>query len=146
MYYRMRFFSERAIYATCGKAKQLLLQVYLHIEIQGGALLDYTLLPTLLDLLIYLPKKGKPQFSFLKHQYTLEHISNTNELLFHYKNISFRLPRSGKNYPLCGTYEAYHGSNCLSSLGKMGPFPQDLSIRTILHEKNSPSGSFYMKP
>jgi len=118
------------------KAKQMLLQVYLHIEAQGGSILDYTLLPTLLDLLIYLPA-GKPQFCFLKQKCTLEHIHNTMDLLHHYKNISGRLPLSGKNYPLCGTYEAYHGSNCLSSLGKMGPFPQDLSIQTILYEKGS---------
>lgn len=137
MYYRMRFTSERPIYTSSEKARQLLLRVYLHMEQQGGNILDYTLLPTLLDLLIYLPK-GEPQFSFLEHQSTLEHIPNVNALLSHYKHISLRLPLSGKNYPLCGTYEAYHGSNCLSSLGKMGPFPQDLSIQAILHEKCTP--------
>lgn len=143
MYYRMRFTSERSLYTTSVKARQLLLRVYLKIEQQGGCILDYTLLPTLLDLLIYLPS-GEPRFSFLEHQCTLEHIPNTQDLLYHYKNISKRLPLSGKNYPLCGTYEAYHGSNCLSSLGKMGPFPQELSIQTILHEKSSPSGSLEM--
>ncbi|HAF85732.1 MAG TPA: hypothetical protein DCG32_05080 [Sphaerochaeta sp.] len=140
MYYRMQFSSEQVIYTTWVKAKQLLLRVYLNIEAQGGTILDYTLIPTLLDLLIYLPK-GKPQFSFLEQHCTLESIAHTKDLLHHYKNISGRLPLSGKNYPLCGTYEAYHGSNCLSSLGKMGPFPQDLSIQTILQEKSSPSGS-----
>jgi hypothetical protein len=140
----MRFTSERSIYTTSMKANQLLLRVYLHIEAQGGNILDYTLLPTLLDLLIELPG-GEPQFSFLEHQCTLEHIPNTKALLYHYKNISHHLPFSGKDYPLCGTYEAYHGSNCLSSLGKMGPFPQELSIQTILHEKSSPkSGSLEM--
>ena len=144
MYYRMRFSSERDIYATNAKAHQLLLRVYLHIGFQGGTILDYTLLPTLLDLLIYLPG-GKPQFSFLEHQCTLEYIPSTEALLHHYQNISKSLPLSGKNYPLCGTYEAYHGSNCLSSLGKMGPFPQELSIEAILHEKSSPqSGSLEM--
>lgn len=144
MYYRMRFTSERPIFTSNERARQLLLRVYLHMEQQGGNILDYTLLPTLLDLLIYLPK-GEPQFSFLEHQCTLEHIPNTKALLLHYRNISKSLPLSGKNYPLCGTYEAYHGSNCLSSLGKMGPFPQDLSIQAILHEKDSPqSGSLEM--
>lgn len=138
MYYRMRFSSKRSIYTTSVKANQLLLRVYLQIESQGGTILDYTLLPTLLDLLIDLPG-GKPQFSFLAHQCTLEFIPNSHDLLHHYKTISGRLPHSGKNYPLCGTYEAYHGSNCLSSLGKMGPFPQDLSIQDILHEKCCPT-------
>jgi|GEM_PF-4556200 len=138
MYYRMRFTSDQSIYTTSVKAKQLLLRVYLHIEQQGGTILDYTLLPSLLDLLIYLPGT-EPQFSFLEHHYTLERIPNTKALLYHYKSISFNLPLSGKNYPLCGTYEAYHGSNCLSSLGKMGPFPQDLTIATILHEKCCPT-------
>ncbi len=140
----MRFSSERPIYSTRLTANRLLLRVYLHIEIQGGTILDYTLLPTLLDLLIDLPG-GKPQFSFLEHRCTLEHIPNSRSLLHHYRTISGILPLSGKNYPLCGTYEAYHGSNCLSSLGKMGPFPQDLSIQAILHEKSSPqTGSLEM--
>jgi len=143
MYYRMRFTSKQSIYTTIMKARQVLLRVYLQIEQQGGCIMDYTLLPTLLDLIIYLPS-GEPQFSFLAHQCTLEHIPNTKALLYHYKSISKRLPLSGKNYPLCGTYEAYHGSNCLSSLGKMGPFPQELSIQTILQEKSSPSGSLEM--
>ncbi|HKM06050.1 MAG TPA: hypothetical protein VJ869_03585 [Sphaerochaeta sp.] len=138
MYYRMRFPSERAIYTTRMKANQLLLRIYLHIEAQGGYILDYTLLPTLLDLLIYLPGRNT-QFSFLEHRCALECVSNTKELLLHYKNISGRLPLAGKNYPLCGTYEAYHGSNCLSSLGKMGPFPHDICIQKILQEKNSPT-------
>lgn len=134
----MRFSTERAIYTTRMKANQLLLRVYLHIETQGGAILDYTLLPTLLDLLIYLPG-SKPQLSFLGHRFVLEYIPDTASLLYHYKTISHRLPLAGKNYPLCGTYEAYHGSNCLSSLGKMGPFPQELSIQSILYEKSSPT-------
>lgn len=137
MYYRMRFSTERALYTTRMKANQLLLRTYLHIEAQGGTILDYTLLPTLLDLLIYLPGR-EPQFNILESRCMLVSISNTKELLFHYKNISRRLPLAGKNYPLCGTYEAYHGSNCLSSLGKMGPFPQDICIQTILQEKSSP--------
>lgn len=138
MYYRMRYTSEGSIYTTQVVARQLLLRVYLHIEQQGGTILDYTLLPTLLDLLIYLPGK-EPRLSFLEHQCTLEYIPNPKTLLSHYKNISKTLPLSGKNYPLCGTYEAYHGSNCLSSLGKMGPFPQELTIATILHEKCCPT-------
>lgn len=134
MYYRMRFSTHRTIYTTRAKANQLLLRIYLHIESQGGTILDYTLLPTLLDLLICLPT-GKPQFNFLPDRCVLEYIPNTKSLLSHYKNISKSLPLAGKNYPLCGTYEAYHGSNCLSSLGKMGPFPQELNIQTILDEK-----------
>ncbi len=136
MYYRMKFSSERGIYTTIAQANQLLVRVYLHIGAQGGTILDYTLLPTLLDLLIYLPG-NRPQFTFLNHRYTLEHIPDSGALLSHYKNISKSLPLAGKNYPLCGTYEAYHGSNCLSSLGKMGPFPQDVSIQEILEEKRN---------
>ncbi|MDY0288422.1 MAG: hypothetical protein RBR15_06320 [Sphaerochaeta sp.] len=140
MYYRMRFSSEQSIYSTISKARQLLLRVYLHIEGQGGTILDYTLVPTLLDLLIYLPG-SRPQFGFLSHLCTLEYIPNAQALLYHYKAISTILPGAGKNYPLCGTYEAYHGSSCLCSLGKMGPFPQELSIQAILEEKSSPPGS-----
>lgn len=146
MYYRMRFSSEQTIFTTGAKANQLLLRVYLHIEQQGGTILDYTLVPTLLDLLIYLPLK-EPQFGFISHQCTLEQIPNAQALLSHYKEISKILPCAGKNYPLCGTYEAYHGSSCLCSLGKMGPFPQELSIQTILEEKNSltKAGSLEMR-
>jgi len=133
----MCFSSELPIFKSVAKANRLMLRIYLHIEQQGGTILDYTLLPSLLDLLIYLPG-SEPKFAFLPYRCTLEHIPHTTELLYHYKQISKLLPLGGKNYPLCGTYEAYHGSNCLCSLGKMGPFPDDLSIQSILHEKSSP--------
>ncbi len=138
MYYRMRFSSKQAIYTTEEKARQLLLRVYLHIEKQGGTILDYTLLPTLLDLLISHPG-GTPRFGFIGHRCTLEYIPNTLSLLPHYKQISATLPEAGRNYPLCGTYEAYHGSSCLCSLGKVGPFTHELTIQTILLEKSSPT-------
>ena len=134
MYYRMQFSSEQAIYTNAIQANQLLLRVYLLVNSQGGSLLDYTLLPTLLDLLLYMPR-GKPKFRFLCQPYTLELIPNNNALLTHYRNISKPLPLFGKNYPLCGTYEAYHGSTCLSTLGKTGPLSHNISIQTILEEK-----------
>ncbi len=135
MYYRMRLTCKQALYTSEAQALCLLLKAYLHLEQQGGSLLDYTLLPTLLDLLIYVPGIT-PHSSFLSNRCTMEHIPTTEALLTHYKDISIKLPSAGKDYPLCGTYEAYHGSTCFCSLGKMGPFPHELSIQTILKEKS----------
>lgn len=136
MYYRMRFPTIQPMYTAMSQANRLLLRIYLHFEAQGGSILDYTLLPTLLDLLVSLPGH-KPTIGFLKLTCSVVPITTTQDLLFHYRNISIALPKGGKDYPLCGTYEAYHGSNCLSSLGKMEPFPQDINIRMILEEKGS---------
>ncbi|MDT4761553.1 hypothetical protein [Sphaerochaeta sp. PS] len=140
MFYRIRLYSKNPLYSDCNRANKLLLKLYLALEQQGGSILDYSLLPNQLDLLVYIAKGASLQGLFPR-ECSIESIPTEDLLLQQFGSIGHHLPKYGKEYPLCAHYEAYHKSCCFSSLGKQGPLPTTLTLRTILQAKSSPSGS-----
>ena len=135
MYYKICFPSEQLLFHNLQEAKHLLLKTYLWVQEQAGTLLDYSLIPTSLDFLLQLPI-SLPNFTFLPYPAQITLITSKEALLVEFRNLNNNIPCEAKNYPLCGTYEAYHVSECYSVLGKTGEDTLIFPLQTLLETKH----------
>lgn len=135
MYFKISLMSGHVLFHTMQEAKHLLLKTYLWVQNQDGILLDYLLLPNSLEFLIQLPNVLQKHW-FLHQQIHIQTIHTEDDLLSAYKSLTFNIPSKARSYPLCGTYEAYHRSECYSVLGKTGEKYQFFPLQTILKLKN----------
>lgn len=91
------------------------------LERQCQQLVDYLLLPSSFEALIYSPTPV-PQLQQVPSHLVLQ-------LLAH-------LGRMGQNWPLCGTFELFNASRCYAKLGKSGceliPYPLSVIIEAKL--------------
>lgn len=135
MYYWLCIPSDKPFYETRQQAKTLLLSLSTQCQEKGGALLDYTLEPVLCRCIVLLPQ-GSRSLLWKGNPVPMQKITSKSDLLDAYAILSKGLPGKGRNYELCGTFEAFHKSDCFCLLGKFSRINDLPSFREILDAKN----------
>jgi hypothetical protein len=135
MYYLIRIPSEIPLYGDKKEAKAYLLSFANLCQVKGGALLDYSLDPQVFRFLVMLPLK-REALPWKEKACFVEQLYSKEDLLYAYAFLSEGFADKGKGYELCGTYEAFHGSDCFCLLGKVNKFNELPSFREILDSKN----------
>ncbi|AEV28197.1 hypothetical protein SpiGrapes_0339 [Sphaerochaeta pleomorpha str. Grapes] len=127
--------SDKPFYNNRQQAKTLLLSFSSQCQNRGGALLDYTLEPNRCRFLAMLPQ-GQRAFLWKGIPVSVQKIEGKQELLVAYAILSEGLAGKGKYYELCGTFEAFHKSDCFCLLGKISPLNDLPSFKEIIDAKN----------
>jgi hypothetical protein len=140
MYYWISIPSEKPLYNNRDQAKAHLLALSNSCQKMGGALLDYSLEPFLCRFLAMLPQK-KEALPWKGKPVTIQRLSGKQDLLTAYATLSEGLPGNGKYYELCGTFEAFHKSDCYCLFGKVSRLNDLPSFREILDAKKNKKSS-----
>jgi hypothetical protein len=122
------------LYGDKKEAKTYLLSLANYCQKKGGVLLDYFLTPHEFRFLVMLPL-GINALPWKEKTCFVEQLDSKQDLLNAYAFLSEGFEDTGKGYELCGTYEAFHGSDCYCLLGKVNKFSELPSFREILDSK-----------
>lgn len=129
MYYLTEFTTTSRFFQTHAEGLQKLLAFKLLFERKNCTLLDYLLLPHSFNALVFCPSdfqlEGERGLSN-----SIKPVSQCMTL-----PIFAFLAHEGPSYPLCGTYELYHGSQCFCELGKYPAANIPFSLKLILQAK-----------
>jgi hypothetical protein len=134
MYYLIRIPSQIPLYGDIKEAKAYLLSFANRCQGKGGVLLDYSLSPQVFRSLVMLPLK-RDALPWKEKTCFIEQLDSKEDLLNAYAFLSEGFEDTGKGYELCGTYEAFHRSDCFCLLGKVNKFNELPSFREILDSK-----------
>jgi hypothetical protein len=108
-----------SLYADMHGARHLLLTAKLAVEKRQGLLLDYCLQPHRFRLLVAGTVPPHALARLFGKNASIAFVGK-KDLLGAYRRLAAGLPVDARTYELCGTYEAYHKSECYCLLGKTG--------------------------
>ena len=129
MYYFIQYTSKKSFFLNLNAGIACLLNFKIKLEQSKCVLLAYLLLPHTFKALVQCPLnvhitvKGGALL-------TIEEVPNSLML-----SLFGHLAHKGPKYPLSGTYELYHRSNCFCEIGKYSPTTSPFSLEKILRAK-----------